>query len=843
MSALRTSVVDPVVATALVAVLSVLSWPVAGQAVEHELRITLVDADSGRILPGRIAIADRFGQRHQVEADEAEGTAVPYNKQNWINADAIEVHTTISGHRCRARLPEGQVIVLAEHGKAYLPARRELMLTGDEEIRIELRRWFDPAASGWYSGDTHLHRTVDDLKNILLAEDLNVALPLTHWVTIAGQPPSSGDKNSADADQSQLIKVDEQHVIWPRNTEYEIFSVAGKRHTLGALFVLGHETELELGVPPWQPVITSLASRQPQALLDMDKLDWPFAMLLPTLAPHALYELSNNHTWQTRFAFRDWNSAAPAYLRPPFGGKQGGHRQWLDYTQGMYHTLLNCGLRMPPSAGTASGVHPVPAGFGRVYVHLPDGFSYEGWMRAVRAGRSFVTTGPMLLATADGHDPGHVWQHDSDDGKKTIELSIAATATEPVLYAEVIVSGQPRHLLTPQNERTAAGAYGNRWTQRVSLDRSGWFAVRVWQQSSDGQVRFAHSAPWYIEVDALPVKPARYEREYLVQRMQAEIARCNGLLDGTAMQELRSGLEFYRSLPVAEDTADVQRTARPAASQSELDRWLDNMIVDHRFTADEVRLATGLSIEQAQEEVRRRTPAHSDAMPSGLRLRPYPGGRHPRRGFLDGAIDPQRETKVSVFAPWAEGGYVVIDVPEAIFSNLGLIYLAHTHVPTIWDKQSIDLPRLEWSQADGNPQRLKMMRRLPNGISFHSSVEQIADGAQMAIELTNATDQMLTGLRVQVCTMLKGAEGFNLQEPLETIIDGPTIAIRAPQTDRWIITRWTPNHRVWRNPPVPCIHADPIFADCPPGQSVVVRGTLRFYEGRDPGSIIQALNP
>ena len=71
----------------------------------------------------------------------------------------------------------------------------------------------------------------------------------------------------------------------------------------------------------------------------------------------------------------------------------------------------------------------------------------------------------------------------------------------------------------------------------------------------------------------------------------------------------------------------------------------------------------------------------------------------------------------------------------------------------------------------------------------------------MAIELTNGTDHMLSGMRVQVCTMLKGAEGFNLQEPLETIIDGPTIAIRAPQTDRWIITRWTPNHRVWRNPP------------------------------------------
>ena len=29
-----------------------------------------------------------------------------------------------------------------------------------------------------------------------------------------------------------------------------------------------------------------------------------------------------------------------------------------------------------------------------------------------------------------------------------------------------------------------------------------------------------------------------------------------------------------------------------------------------------------------------------------------------------------------------------MDLPEAIFSNLGLIFLAHTHVPTIWNEQN-----------------------------------------------------------------------------------------------------------------------------------------------------------
>jgi hypothetical protein len=48
---------------------------------------------------------------------------------------------------------------------------------------------------------------------------------------------------------------------------------------------------------------------------------------------------------------------------------------------------------------------------------------------------------------------------------------------------------------------------------------------------------------------------------------------------------------------------------------------------------------------------------------------PYPGGRHPRIGFLDGAVNPQRETKISVSTPWDEQSYVVVDLPEAIWSN------------------------------------------------------------------------------------------------------------------------------------------------------------------------------
>ena len=56
----------------------------------------------------------------------------------------------------------------------------------------------------------------------------------------------------------------------------------------------------------------------------------------------------------------------------------------------------------------------------------------------------------------------------------------------------------------------------------------------------------------------------------------------------------------------------------------------------------------------AQVLHREQIPVRKEGEP--LLVLPYPGGRHPRIGFRDGMIRPQRETKASVFAPWKDGG-------------------------------------------------------------------------------------------------------------------------------------------------------------------------------------------
>lgn len=269
------------------------------------------------------------------------------------------------------------------------------------------------------------------------------------------------------------------------------------------------------------------------------------------------------------------------------------------------------------------------------------------------------------------------------------------------------------------------------------------------------------------------------------------------------------------------------------------------MVWHHQFSPLEIQAATGLTESEVQQACRRfgiseaSKPRRSSK--DSLTVLPYPGGRHPRIGFLEGAIDPQRETKVSVFTPWDDTSYVVCDFPEAIWSNLGLTYLAHTHVPTLWSKSGTKLPKLEWERRTN--QTLFTERTLPNGIRFGTEVRPRRDGIRFSLWLFNGTSATLTDLRVQNCVMLKAAKGFNAQTNANKVISTPFIACRSESGQRWIISAWEPCHRPWANAPVPCIHADPKFPDCTPGETQRLRGWLSFYEGSDIEAEFRRLRP
>jgi len=291
---------------------------------------------------------------------------------------------------------------------------------------------------------------------------------------------------------------------------------------------------------------------------------------------------------------------------------------------------------------------------------------------------------------------------------------------------------------------------------------------------------------------------------------------------------------FLLAIAVAADAA-AGTNARAPATEADLRFWLENMVWHHRFTVEEITAATGLSeaeIAAASKKfniIPATRPQRGANAP--LLVLPYPGGRHPRSGFLDGAINPQRETKLSVFTPWDEQSYVVVDVPEAIWSNLGLTYLAHSHIPTLWTQQKLELEKREWNRrADGT---LDIERKLPNGIVFGAKVVPAAKAVRLELWLTNGTKEPLRDLRVQNCVMLKGAKDFNQQTNDNKVFSRPYVACRSAHGKRWILTAWEPCHRAWANPQVPCLHSDPQFPDCAPGETQRLRGWLSFYEGTD----------
>jgi hypothetical protein len=838
---------------------------------------SIVDADTKEPIAARIYLQNADGDWLFVRSDNDQGTAWPYAEE-WVPMPhSVERHTTVSAHPFSINLSPGVYKITIERGKEYFPLEETLVVPSKAELidapkldsqRIDktfsLQRWCNMESRGWYSGETHVHRRIAELPNVMLAEDLNVTFPVTFWTTSSDKAPDLEPSGLRSQGPSPFgpredhgpdpIWLNASQVILPRNTEYEIFSIGERRHTLGALFVLNHRTPFTQTVPPIGPMIEQ--AKREGALLDLDKHNWPWSLMLIPNAQVDLFELSNNSVWRTNFGFKQSGHALPPWKE--FEQESPGvltEWGWLEFGFEMYYALLNCGFRLSPTAGTASGVHPVPLGHSRVYVHTGDEFRLDGWLDGLRRGRSFVTTGPMLTAKVNGELPGHVFQLSTDQAGE-FNWHADVVSPDPITRVELIVNGKVMYSVTPELLRTEQGAW--KWSSKGVVDYaadrsvggnqadlplakslirnvgSAWVVLRTWSDQPDGRKRFAHTGAWYFEVDGQPVRPPVEQIDYLLQLLDASLEKQRGILRAEGISEFEHAREIYRQIQSTAYVAPLTQR-RPPISEADEQFWLENMAIWHQYSLLEMSQVLGKSPEEIRMLLSKYRTLEMEPLSvrptERLAVMPYPGGRHPRRGFLDGAIAPQRETKFSLFTPWSDRSYIVADVPEAVFSNLGLTYLAHTHIPTIWDEQGKSIPAQEWERNENGI--LKSHRSLPNGISFDVTVVPNRDHVRMELALVNGTDALLTGLRVQHCMMLAHAEEFQKDSNDNKIFHGDYGLVHNPEKNRWLITSWKPLGRAWGNPPVPCLHADPIMPDCPPGETTRTQGWLSFYEGED----------
>lgn len=548
----------------LVLVLCIVQSAEIAISMAAEFRCTVLDDDTKQPIPCRVYLRSAKGEWLFVGSTHKDGTALRYEEQ-WVPMPGIdEKHTTVSAHPFHAELPIGEYWIEIERGKEYHPFRQRLSITNEvHDKTISLKRWTNQADLGWFSGETHVHRRLSELPNVMVAEDLNVAFPVTFWTTRSDAAPDlkpstlrrQGPSPFGPREDrgSKIIAVAPTHVVFPRNTEYEIFSVNGKSHVLGALFLLNHRSQFDLLAPPIGEIVRKAHAEG--ALLDLDKHNWPWSLMLVANAEIDLFELSNNSVWRAGFGFRQAPEELPDWLNVEKDGPTSFTEWgWLEFGWKYYYALLNCGFRMSPTAGTASGVHPVPLGYSRVYVHTGPEFDADQWLAGLKAGRSFVTTGPMLDVTVNGRRSGETLSMKNIGASKShrVQIVIDSLSEQPVSAIEIVRTGDVVQRIVPALTRTPAGAWRAQIQTDVEFAESGWVAVRSIEPRELGRRRFAHTAPWYIEIAERPQRPRRKEVEYFIKSLQQETERNRGVLAPEALQEFEAAVErFSAMLPAA----------------------------------------------------------------------------------------------------------------------------------------------------------------------------------------------------------------------------------------------------------------------------------------------------
>ena len=526
--------------------LSLLGWTslAAAQEAAVTLRGTIIDHETDQPVAARISVKSADGKWYFPKSADPAGTAIEYKKQAGPNS--LEQHVTLSAHPFVVEVPSGKYTITVERGKEYVPLSKVVVVEkAAVEVALPIRRWINMAEQGWYSGDVHAHRSLADLPNLVLAEDLNVAMPLSHWVTAADIDPVKGNRVTGTIPKPEWIAVDQTHGIYPLNTEYEIFTVGGKSHTLGAVLICGQKTPLDRGVPPVRRIAEQAHAEG--AFLDLEKHSWAWSPMIVPLMKVDLFELANNHCWPTDFAFSSWTlDAAPKYMNLDLTDKGFTEWGWIDFGLQSYYAYLNCGFRMMPSAGTGSGVHPVPLGFGRVYVHVPGEFTFAKWREGLLAGRSFVTTGPMLRMQFNGEEAGHVFKVAA--GKTSVRVTGTVQSLATIDRIEILINGEVARAIKPPHTTSPSGVSTGTLDETVAVDGSGWLAVRCFEARPDKRVRFAHTAPVFVDVPGVPLAPRKVEVEHFIERIERELARHKDVLNADALDEYREALSIYREL-------------------------------------------------------------------------------------------------------------------------------------------------------------------------------------------------------------------------------------------------------------------------------------------------------
>ncbi|HEV7225653.1 MAG TPA: hypothetical protein VGN42_23305, partial [Pirellulales bacterium] len=208
-----------------------------------------------------------------------------------------------------------------------------------------------------------------------------------------------------------------------------------------------------------------------------------------------------------------------------------GNGQW---SQEIYYQVLNCGFRIPPSAGSGSGEAPNPVGYNRMYVWVDkERFNYETWWEGFKLGRVVVTNGPLLRPIANGRQPGHVFLVPEGESL-VVDVAMNFTLRDKISYIELVKNGRVAQSLRFEDiARTGHFA-------PLDFDESGWFLVRAVTDNEE-TYRFASSGAWYVEFAGEPKRVSKRSAQFFLDWVDERAGQIK--LDDA--EERREVLKFH----------------------------------------------------------------------------------------------------------------------------------------------------------------------------------------------------------------------------------------------------------------------------------------------------------
>ncbi|MBW3595962.1 MAG: CehA/McbA family metallohydrolase [Planctomycetes bacterium] len=430
-----------------------------------ELEIKAVDRDSGEPIAVRMHLKDERGR--PVEAGKA-----PFWKDHFVFEGQITL-----------KLRPGRYSFEVERGPEYRVRTGYFTIerTSKDAKTVDMPRFVNMAEEGWWSGDLHVHRPSEDIELLMKAEDLHVAPLITWW----------NDRNPWD--ERELPK--DLVTRFDDDRFYSLMAGEDERGG-GALLYFGLDRPLPIAgaereFPSSAEFLRQAHRQAPDLHVDIEKpFWWDFPMWIASEMCDSIGVCHNHLLREGVLDNEAWGRPRDGVLYPGVPG----NARW---TQAIYFHLLSAGVRLPPSAGSASGVLPNPVGYNRVYVHCGDEFTWDAWWSNLRAGRVIVTNGPLLRPLVNGRLPGHVF-HASAGQTVELETAVSLSTRDKIEYLEIIQNGNVAESVRLDDYVQAGGKLPT-----VKFTESGWMLIRA-VANHEKTYRFALTGPYYVEFDSQP---------------------------------------------------------------------------------------------------------------------------------------------------------------------------------------------------------------------------------------------------------------------------------------------------------------------------------------------------